>query len=204
MTEGQSGIPFTLDVGVLDMATCEPLENVLLDFWHCNATGSYSSFTHLSPDTPFETLLQEMNITDFEIGTTDLHTDTTTFLRGMWPTDADGVMEMKTIIPGFYIQRTIHIHVEAHTDWILAPNGTISSGNRVSTGQIYIDDSIAETLMSIEPYISHSTINRTTNADDSVFDQGFTNGYNPVIDLVAADGVDMRNGGELDVKSPKY
>jgi protocatechuate 3,4-dioxygenase beta subunit len=96
MTEDQPGVPFWLDVGVLDMATCEPLENALVDFWHCNATGSYSSFTKLSPNTAFPTLLQELNITDFEIGTTDLHTDDTTFLRGMWPTDSEGMMEMKT------------------------------------------------------------------------------------------------------------
>lgn len=46
---------------------------------HCNATGSYSSFTGLNPDTPFETLLGQLNAT---IGD-DLHTDDTTFLRGM-------------------------------------------------------------------------------------------------------------------------
>lgn len=62
MSEGEAGVPLTLDVGVLDMATCEPLENVLVDFWHCNATGSYSSFTALSPNTPFLDLLQSLNI----------------------------------------------------------------------------------------------------------------------------------------------
>lgn len=100
MTEDQPGVPLWLDVGVLDMATCEPLEGVLVDFWHCNATGSYSSFTGLSPNTAFPTLLEQLNITDFDIGTTDIHTDDTTFLRGMWPTDANGMMEMKTIFPG--------------------------------------------------------------------------------------------------------
>src|SRR6185437_7550201 len=117
--------------------TCEPLPNVLLDFWHCNATGSYSSFTKLSPNTGFAELLDAMNIADFEIEVTDLHTDDTTFLRGMWPTDNEGVMEMKTIVPSFYSGRSIHIHVEAHVDWTLAENGTIASGDRVSTGQIY-------------------------------------------------------------------
>lgn len=72
MTEDQIGVPFTLDVGVLDMATCEPLEDVLVDFWHCNATGSYSSFTGLSPNTAFPVLLQELGIDDFELGVTDL------------------------------------------------------------------------------------------------------------------------------------
>lgn len=40
MSEGQAGVPLWLDVGVLDMATCEPLENALVSFWHCNATGN--------------------------------------------------------------------------------------------------------------------------------------------------------------------
>lgn len=34
MSEDQPGVPLTLDVGVLDMATCEPLPNVMLNFWH--------------------------------------------------------------------------------------------------------------------------------------------------------------------------
>jgi protocatechuate 3,4-dioxygenase beta subunit len=102
MTEDQVGIPLWLDVGVLDMETCEPLEGVLVDFWHCNATGSYSSFTGLSPNTAFPTLLNQLNISDFEIGTTDLHTDDTTWLRGMWPTDKNGMMEMKTVFPGMF------------------------------------------------------------------------------------------------------
>ncbi|KAH6682002.1 Intradiol ring-cleavage dioxygenase [Halenospora varia] len=196
MTEGQSGIPFTLDVGVLDMATCEPLENALVDFWHCNATGSYSSFTGRSADTPFVELLTSLNISasDFEIGVTDLHTDDTTFLRGMWPTDSEGMMEMKTIVPGFYVERAIHIHVEVHTNWTLRSNGTIVSGNRISTGQIYINETVAETLMAQEPYVSHTAINRTTNDVDSIFATSFAGGYNPVIDIVAADGVDMTKG----------
>jgi protocatechuate 3,4-dioxygenase beta subunit len=98
MTEDQPGIPLWLDVGVLDMETCEPLEGVLVDFWHCNATGSYSSFTGLSPNTPFAELLEDLNVT--MTGDLDLHTDDTTWLRGMWPTDKHGMMEMKTIFPG--------------------------------------------------------------------------------------------------------
>lgn len=48
--------------------------------------------------------------------------------------------------------------------------------------------------MALEPYVSHTEINRTTNAVDDIFGQGFANGYNPVIDIVAADGVDIANG----------
>ena len=41
MSEDQLGVPLYLDIGVLNVDTCEPMENVLVDLWHCNSTGSY-------------------------------------------------------------------------------------------------------------------------------------------------------------------
>ncbi|KAF3799847.1 hypothetical protein GCG54_00010039 [Colletotrichum gloeosporioides] len=194
MTEDQIGVPLTLDVGVIDMATCEPLPNALVAFWHCNATGSYSSFTGRDPNTDFRELLESLNVTDFEIGTTDLHTDDTTWLRGMWPTNDDGILEMKTIFPGFYIQRSIHIHAQVFTDWVVTSNGTVKTGKTNSIGQLYFNETVSQEIMALEPYVSHTEINRTTNDVDSVYSEGFANGYNPVIDIVPLDGVDIRNG----------
>lgn len=193
MSEDQAGIPTWLDVGVLDVSTCEPLENVLLSFWHCNATGSYSSFTGRDPNTPFEELLEQLNLT-IGSGTLDLHTDDTTWLRGLWPTDSEGMMEMKTVFPGFYVERTIHIHVQAFTDWTLHDNGTITTANLVSTGQLFFNESLSEQIMALEPYVSHTQINRTTNAVDSVYSQSSADGFNPVFSVVAADGENVENG----------
>ncbi|PYH33423.1 dioxygenase [Aspergillus neoniger CBS 115656] len=179
---------------LLDMATCEPLPNALLDFWHCNATGSYSSFTGLSPNTPFPTLLSELNVTDYDMGVTDLHTDDTTWLRGMWPTNEDGVMEMKTIFPGFYVERAIHIHAQVHTDWTVRENGTIIASNTVSTGQLYFEEELEQEVMSMEPYASHTQINRTTNAEDTVCPEDIEGGYNPVVSVVPVDEDDLSKG----------
>lgn len=33
MAQDQAGVPFELDIGVIDMATCEPLENALISLW---------------------------------------------------------------------------------------------------------------------------------------------------------------------------
>ncbi|KAL4931708.1 intradiol ring-cleavage dioxygenase [Aspergillus undulatus] len=196
MTEGQPGAPLWLDIGVLDMATCEPLDNALVDMWHCNATGSYASFTGLSPNTPFATLLEELNIDmeDYGTGDLDLHTDNTTFLRGMWPTDKSGMMEMKTIFPGFYVERAIHIHVQVHTNWTTRTNGTIVTGNTVSTGQLYFTEELERQIMALEPYASHTEINRTTNAADTVYFQDTEGGFNPVISVVPVDGQDVTKG----------
>ncbi|KAJ5734907.1 Intradiol ring-cleavage dioxygenase [Penicillium malachiteum] len=99
-----------------------------------------------------------------------------------------------TIFPGFYIQRSIHIHVQVHTDWILRENGTITTGNTVSTGQLYFDEALEENIMALEPYASHTQINRTTNAEDSIFPYNTAGGFSPIINVVPVDGHDFTKG----------
>lgn len=127
-------------------------------------------------------------------GTLDLHTGDSTWLRGMWPTDSNGVMEMATIFPGFYVERTIHIHVQVHTDWILRGNGTIVSSNTVSTGQLFFDETLSQQIMAMEPYSAHTQINRTTNDVDSIFAGELVTGWNPIVQVEALDGEDVSKG----------
>lgn len=42
MAEYQAGILWLMDIGIIDVETCEPLPNVLVDIWHANATGHYA------------------------------------------------------------------------------------------------------------------------------------------------------------------
>ncbi|KAK7757285.1 hypothetical protein SLS62_000834 [Diatrype stigma] len=190
ITEGQPGIPMILDIGVLDLETCEPLPDVLVDIWYCNATGSYSSFTGLSPNTPFEELLDQLNKT---IGD-DLHTDDTTFLRGMWPTNDAGITEFTGIVPGFYVERTIHIHVQVHENYVIRGNGTVASSTTISTGQLFMAEDLSERLMALEPYVTHDQINRTTNDIDSIFSDQTKNGWDPTLMVVPMDGENPENG----------
>lgn len=44
ITEGQRGIPVTLNIYLLDSA-CNPLTNAFTSVWQANATGYYSGFT---------------------------------------------------------------------------------------------------------------------------------------------------------------
>ncbi|KAJ5291130.1 Intradiol ring-cleavage dioxygenase [Penicillium angulare] len=121
----------------------------------------------------------------------------------MWPTDSNGLMEMKTIFPvksdrqsilSFYIQRSIHIHVQVHTDWTMRKNGTITTGNVVSIGQLYFDEALEKKIMALEPYASHTQINRTTNAEDSVFPYDTAGGFSPIINVIPVDGHDITKG----------
>ncbi|KAF5374184.1 hypothetical protein D9615_008895 [Tricholomella constricta] len=43
VTEGQIGVSLTLDIGVLDVTTCKPLPNVMVEVWSTNALGKYGS-----------------------------------------------------------------------------------------------------------------------------------------------------------------
>lgn len=107
VTGSQHGVPLWLEIGVMDMATCAPLAGAMVDIWSCNATGSYSSFTKLSPNRRMADNIAEKGVdpTKFEIGKADVHTDAETWLRGMWPTDEHGIVQMKTIFPGMPFQQ---------------------------------------------------------------------------------------------------
>lgn len=48
--DGEAGIPMILEIGVLDVLSCEPLANAYVDIWHCNSTGYYSKFTGVDPN----------------------------------------------------------------------------------------------------------------------------------------------------------
>jgi hypothetical protein len=67
------------------------------------------------------------------------------------------------------IGRTLHIHVQVHTNWTITKNGTIDHSRVVETGQIYFDEQLTEELMAVEPYASHTQIDRVVNDDDGVF-----------------------------------
>jgi hypothetical protein len=69
----------------------------------------------------------------------------------------------------FQIGRTLHIHVQVHTNWTITKNGTIDHSRVVETGQIYFDEQLTEELMTVEPYASHTQIDRVINDDDGVF-----------------------------------
>jgi protocatechuate 3,4-dioxygenase beta subunit len=83
--DGREGVTLRLALRVRDSA-CEPLPNAVVDIWHCDAGGAYSS----EADDPF--------------------------LRGVQVTNADGIAEFTTIYPGWYQGRTVHIHAKVHLD----------------------------------------------------------------------------------------
>lgn len=83
ITEGQAGVPLTLDVQIIDVNTCEPVPQAYLEIWSCNSTGVYSGVNANGNG----------NTND----TTNLNA---TFMRGVQKSDNDGVVIFDTLVPG--------------------------------------------------------------------------------------------------------
>ena len=146
ITDGRRGTPLTLRATVVDASTCKPIKGATVDIWHCDAGGVYSGFGQGA--------------------------SSRTFLRGMQRTNASGLALLKTIYPGWYQGRTVHIHVKVHV-----------GGNVVHTGQLYFPDSLTDKVFRKAPYKSRP--GRTTrNSNDFVFANG---GKNSMVS-VRADG----------------
>jgi protocatechuate 3,4-dioxygenase beta subunit len=133
ITEGRPGTALTLRLRVVNASNCKPIKNAAVDIWHTDALGVYSGVQG-SPGT--------------------------TFMRGIQRTDATGLAVFKTVYPGWYMGRTVHIHVKVHI-----------AGNVVHTGQLYFPDTVTDQVYAKAPYASRP--NRDTrNAADSIYRNG--------------------------------
>lgn len=83
------------------------------------------------------------------------------FLRGYQITNDLGQVQFTTIYPGWYLGRTIHIHVRVRTY-----SGSTVLSNFVT--QIFFDDAITDTVLSQSSY-SRTGSRDTTNKNDSVY-----------------------------------
>ena len=133
VTEGRPGVPLTLRLTVVNVANCKPIKAAAVEIWHCDAGGVYSATGSEADER---------------------------FLRGVQRTDAKGVATFRTLYPGWYPGRTVHIHAMVHI-----------GGNVVHTGQLYFPDAVTDTVYRRSPYSGRPS--RTTrNAADSIYRNG--------------------------------
>ncbi|MEU6194076.1 intradiol ring-cleavage dioxygenase [Streptomyces sp. NPDC047061] len=187
VTEDQAGIPLHLTLKVIDAETCKPLRNAAVDIWHCNASGVYSGYessgsggggggTPPTGEPP----------TDAPTGTPSgpppggggghqEPTDDTRYLRGTWHTDRHGHVTFKTVFPGWYQGRCVHIHVKVHVDGEWTDAG-YEGGHTCHTGQLFFDEKSVLLSAEVEPYASNTTT-RTTLDEDTIYpDNGHEGG----------------------------
>ena len=132
VTEGRPGVALALRLTVVNVASCKPIKGAAVEIWHCDAGGDYSG----------------------------VQGDTGMFLRGVQRTDAKGLAIFKTIYPGWYQGRTVHIHTMVHL-----------GGNVVHTGQLYFPDALTDAVYQRTPY-SQRPDRTTRNAADSIYRNG--------------------------------
>ena len=135
ITEGLPGAPLALRLSVLDATTCKPIKGAAVDIWHASAGGKYSG--------------EQANGT---VGRT--------YLRGIQRTDASGLALFKTVYPGWYQGRAVHIHVKVHV-----------GGDVVHTGQLFFRDTFTDAVYKRAPYKARGAPD-VRNADDSIYAAG--------------------------------
>ncbi|CAK46368.1 hypothetical protein CBS63078_11315 [Aspergillus niger] len=158
ITETQEGVPLYLDIQLIDTSTCEPVPDIYIDIWHCNATGVYSGVTASGNGDSSDTSNLDA-----------------TFLRGIQQTDSDGVVQFSSIFPGHYTSRATHIHVLSHSpnETTALPNNTISglyTSHANYVGQLFFDQDLISKVEATSPY-STNTQDLTENADDSILSE---------------------------------
>ncbi|HWA33291.1 MAG TPA: intradiol ring-cleavage dioxygenase [Cyclobacteriaceae bacterium] len=145
ITGGQPGIPLTLKIVVVNFSGhCAPVPDASVHIWHCNKDGYYSGYPNQSGAN----------------GTKDFSNEN--WLRGYQVSDANGVVNFKTIYPGWETGRTTHIHVEVFV-----------KGTLIVTTQFAFPDKANDVVNASSQYSSRGA-NPTKNADDTVFNDSET------------------------------
>ena len=129
--EDRDGTVLELALRVREADGCTAIENAIVDIWHCDAGGVYSGFADGEGER---------------------------FLRGAQATNADGIARFRTIYPGHYQGRTVHIHVKVHLD-----------RQTVLTTQLYFDDEASDRVFSGGGYPGAE--GRQRNDSDGIYDE---------------------------------
>lgn len=174
VTEGQAGLSLILDAQVLDISTCDPVTNAVLEIWSCNSTGVYSGIVARGNG----------------VGNADPSNLNNTFMRGLQPSDDDGVAQFTTLFPGHYAGRATHIHVIVHFNGTSFDNGTYAGGYVSHVGQLYFDQHLIDGVEATSVYATNAQ-DLTTNADDSLLSVEIANGHDPFVEYCyLGDGVE--------------
>jgi protocatechuate 3,4-dioxygenase beta subunit len=151
----------SLQLGIRLVLDDAPLSEADVEIWQCDALGRYSGFP--PPDSSAVVTAATASRVEY------LREDT--FLRGRQTTDGQGMVEFRTIYPGWYPGRTVHIHVMVRT-----PQTALTS-------QLYFPDDISDTVLASPPY-SDRPGRDTTNDTDTIFPTG---GDPAILDTVSID-----------------
>jgi protocatechuate 3,4-dioxygenase beta subunit len=122
--------------------SAEPLKGAHVDIWHADASGAYS-------DTPSGPVQSE-------------NTKGQRWLRGFQVTDHNGQAEFRTIYPGWYENRTPHIHVKIRNF------DSKVHKTQVFNTQLFFDEAVNDRMLDRPPYSERGS-RRVRNLWDGLY-----------------------------------
>ncbi|GMF21092.1 unnamed protein product [Phytophthora lilii] len=175
VTEGQEGVSLYVELQFVDVNTCEPVSNLYVDFWHCNATGVYSGV-----------------VSSGNGDASDASNINNTAFRGLAPTDVDGVVSFTSAFPGHYTGCTTHIHILGSYNGTVLKNNTYSGGVGAHVGQLFFDQDLISEVEATGAYATN-TQEITLNAKDNIYNESAATGFDPVMEYTLL-GSTVENG----------
>jgi protocatechuate 3,4-dioxygenase beta subunit len=160
ITEDRSGLSLGLGLS-LETTDGTPLRGGVVEIWHCDASGRYSGFPPPNPSV----------VATPRTAPRGMYLAGQTFLRGSQMTDQTGIVEFRSVYPGWYPGRTVHIHV------------IVRAVGRVFTSQLYFPEAVTDEVFGRPPYDQRPKRD-TTNATDEIFS---SSGEPALLDLTPGD-----------------
>lgn len=134
ISEGRPGVVLRLSLTIVGTDPCAPVQGAAVDIWHADAAGLYSGFD--------DAVLDPTGGTQAD------------FMRGMQRTDAEGKVKFVTRWPGWYPNRTVHVHVN-----VQLPTG------QSATSQFYFPEALNDEILALAPYAGRGARDRRNNND---------------------------------------
>jgi protocatechuate 3,4-dioxygenase beta subunit len=146
ITEGHPGAPLRLRFIVMNAADCTPLSGARIDVWQTRADGYYSGYPGQG---------DKRNV----------DTSGDTFMRGTQVADARGEAWFRTVYPGWYEGRTVHIHFKIFID-----------DKNMLTGQMYFPDALSQYIFANVGAYRRMVVRNIFNTNDQFALQDKTRG----------------------------
>ncbi len=141
-----------------DACNQTPVKDIEVYIWHTDGQGYYSGFGNPGDQKPDE---QYAGVP----GQNDLF-NSDRFCRGAALTDENGVVSFKSIFPGWYNGRDVHIHFVALKKGSESRGRmTYSGGDHLFTTQMYFDHDLTDSVhKASEPYLRRTAIAKYEDA----------------------------------------
>jgi protocatechuate 3,4-dioxygenase beta subunit len=152
--EAEPGIEMQLHLRILNSgADCRtPIQGIDVYVWHTDAQGYYSGFGEPGEQTPDVRYAGKPGRNDLD--------NPQRFCRGAGVTDANGVVSFRSIFPGWYNGRDVHIHVLAiHTGSESRGRQTYRDRGHILTTQFYFEPELIDRVhKASQPYLLRTAL----------------------------------------------